>query len=235
MKQVPPSGSNVVSAGPTNKPLLISAGIPVAGSGGTTQQLSGYVSGVTFKTYNKSLMPAGAYTYLAERFLGKATNQNASCAVQTGLNKCAPGTGDGNGTWTFAGGTAPTGNSVIFVQGNLVITGPITAAGNNTITFIVSKDISVNTNVSQLDGLYIAGGSFTDTDAATGIAGPQLVVNGAVYANLVTLSRVLGGTCSVNCSNALFPAESFVFDPKYLLNLGSILGTPAVSWQEVAP
>ena len=177
------------------------------------------------------LMPAATYTYLAERFLGKATDRGNCSIIVTGLNKCTPS----GGTWTIGASTASAGNSVMFVQGNLIITGNVTAAGNNTVTFVVSGNISVNTNVSQLDGLYVAGGNFTDTDVATGISGPQLVVNGAVYAGDVLLARVLGGTCVVNCDNALFPAESFIFSPKYMLGLGSILGTPAVTWQEVAP
>jgi len=178
------------------------------------------------------LMPAATYTYLAERFLNKATNQGASCAVSVGLNKCTPA----GGTWTFGGGAAPAGNSVVFVLGNLVITGNVTAPGSNTITFVVSGNITVNTNVSNLDGLYVAGGLFKDTDLATGISGPQLVANGSIYAGDMTLTRVLGGLlCGAFCNNTLYPAESFIFSPKYITTLGTLLGTPAVTWQEVAP
>ena len=88
--------------------------------------------------------------------------------------------------------------------------------------FIVGGDITVNSDVDRIDGIYITNGTFSDGDI-----GNTLVVDGSVYARTVDLSRV-------NSENSL-PSESFVFNPKYLDLLTDVVGVPTVSWKEVAP
>ena len=146
---------------------------------------------------------------------------------------------------TFNSGNGPNGASVFFIDGNFTIKNNLTLDSRYAAIFIVKGNITVETDVTRIDGIYIAGGlnpdgssipsgGFYDTDAAGGISGSQLVVNGAVYGTNVNLSRKLGG-CGVLCDNTLYPAEKLVYDPKYLIALNELLGSPGVSWKEVAP
>ncbi|OGE18331.1 hypothetical protein A2495_00340 [Candidatus Curtissbacteria bacterium RIFOXYC12_FULL_41_11] len=196
----------------------------------------------------KRLIPSGTvYDYLASRFLdgAKTSDTDQGCAlanVQAGLNYC-------NGPMTIDGGTWIGGHAVLFIEGNLTVaagtTGEFTVGPTDTITFVVADgdsdvdDITINTDVTRADGIYIAGGDFTDTDAS-GIFGPQLTINGAVYANEVKLTRVLSGNplvCGTICDNSQDPAEIITFQLKYLVALAGddYLGSPAISWREVAP
>lgn len=180
--------------------------------------------------YPGSLLPSGSvYQYLAERFLGKATSTNCGIAGRRdGLFRCS--TRD----VTINAGSL-SGNSVWFIDGNLTVSTNLALASGDTATFIVAGNITINTSTTRADGIYIAGGTFADvTDAAT-LAGPQLVINGAVYANSANMARVLGGSCGAICNNATDPAERLILDLKYLVGLNSVLGSPSISWKEVAP
>lgn len=241
MGQVPPSGSNAVYGTGIGKMLLAATGAATAGGAG--QQLSTFVAGITITGYNSALMPAGVYNYLADRYRSKATtNQCAFTSLGAGLSYCVANVQIGNGDGTITNINVPAGNIAWFIDGNLTITDNIVVPSSSSIAFIVSGNITVNSAVSNIQGIYVAGGPFTDVDAS-GVAGPRLEVNGAVYAGSVSLPRKLGGACATDtrpgypqpCNNVQTPAESFVFDPKYLANLNTLIGTPAVNWQEVAP
>jgi len=189
------------------------------------------------------------YDYVAERFKQKAIYTGpAICTISSlriGLNYCGS-------ALTGGGGVAPGGNTVLFVNGDLNITSNVTvaSAASHSITFIVSGNINVNTSVTRLDGIYVAGGEFKTTDSS-GTAGDQLVINGAVYASDANLNRIL--SASANCTyssitqtvvspfacgvqpNVVHPAEIILYDPKYLVLLNTLIGSPEVNWTEVAP
>ena len=136
----------------------------------------------------------------------------------------------------FNSGNGPNGDSVFFIDGNFTIKNNLTLNSQYTAIFIVQGNITVETDVTRIDGIYIAGGTFTTTDTAGGVSGSQLLINGAVYGANVNLSRKLGGpSCVGFCNNTLYPAEKIVYDPKYLIALNSLLGSPGVTWKEVAP
>ena len=88
-------------------------------------------------------------------------------------------------------------------------------------------NITVDSSVTEIDGIYIAKGTFNDNNGVT--TAPQLVVKGGVYAGSVNLGRVLASGNDIN------PANVFNYDLKYLIGLNSLLGSPSVSWKEVAP
>jgi hypothetical protein len=132
-----------------------------------------------------------------------------------------------------------TGNWVVFVDGNLTVSSNVIINGSSTLTFVVRGNITVNTSVTQADGIYIAGGvdaagadiagsAFADTGGTAPGTITQLVVNGGVYAASFNLARVL------SANNDSIPADLFNFQPKYLLNLSSLLGSPQLNWREVA-
>ena len=201
------------------------------------------------------LVPAGTvYDYLAGKFLekakvaenGKNPGDKLSCNIPSGnlqgfnyldaINGCG-----GAATLKSAPNGAP---SIIFIEGSLEVTGDIALKLGDSTVFIVSENITINEDVTQADGIYIAGGEFNDAGdvGASDVLG--LTINGAVYANDVSLARILGGTgvCSasplpVQCDNTKTPAEIINFVPKYLVVLASpdLLGSRPVSWKEIAP
>lgn len=186
--------------------------------------------------YTAPLVPAGGvYTYLAERFLQSAkASPGRGCSIgggnADGYNYCS-------GDAAFNAGSGPNGNSVWFIDGNLTISKDLTLGAGDSATFIVRGDITINSDVNRVDGIYVAGGTFSDYDRGNTL-GAGLAVNGGVYAGAVDLSRKLGGdNCrsGPECDNTLTAADVFNFDAKYLAGLNNILGTPAVSWHEVAP
>ncbi len=186
--------------------------------------------------YTSQLVPSGGtYIYLAERFLQTAKNTGrAICNIPSGA---ADGFNYCSGDATFNAGGGPNGNSVWFIDGNLTISKDLTLAASDAATFIVKGNITINTSVKRVDGIYVSGATFNDVDSS-GNLGVQLVANGGVYAQNVNLGRKLGGSAcpgGAACDNTQTPADQFVFDPKYLAGLNNLLGTPSVSWTEVAP
>ncbi|MBI4062665.1 hypothetical protein HY410_01970, partial [Candidatus Gottesmanbacteria bacterium] len=183
-------------------------------------------------TYSRNLVPAGkVYDYFASRFLSKA--QQNPCNItsnSSGLRYCS-------GTQTIGGLNLTGTNAVWFIIGDLVVNADVTVDPGSTAVFLVSGNIFINTNVNRADGVYIAGGTFNDSDSANA-SGRQLVINGAVYAQNVSLARVLGGpTCSSGpeCDNAQTPALLVNFAPKYLMQMTSLLGSPSFLWREIEP
>jgi len=108
----------------------------------------------------------------------------------------------------------------------------------HTIVFVVRDNVIVNTGVTRVDGIYVAGGTFTSATVGSEF-GNQLVINGAVYAQTLSLNRKLsisGATCGGNpCTNLTEPAEKVIYDPKYLVALNTLIASPQVSWREIAP
>jgi hypothetical protein len=126
------------------------------------------------------------------------------------------------------------GPSVIFVDGNLSITGNLTFAspGGYGVVFIVKGNITVSSTVTQINGFYIANGTFS---SGTGGAksDQQLLVNGAVIAHGGTnLQRDLGAGAGKNDDT---PAEYIIFQPRYVVDFADLLGAPTYSWKEVPP
>ena len=184
--------------------------------------------------YTGSLIPAGGvYNYFAERFLADAQSSGtATCSIgggaQNGFFYC-------NGDANFSSGSAPTGNAVWFIEGNLTVSSNLAFGANDSATFIVRGDIIIETDVERADGIYIAGRVFSNTTNSVDNLGPQLTIQGAVYGRTVTLPRKLGGNCGSTCNNATDPVERIIFDPKYLVGLNDVLGSASIAWREVAP
>lgn len=191
--------------------------------------------------YSKPLFPSdnsGVYNYFNSRFRSKASVTGCTIGVAA-VQQCMGDMSVG------ATNMATAGNWIIFVDGNLTVTGNITVGASTTLVFIVSNNVTINTNVTQADGVYVAGGTFADYDNAAGkarnTAPYQLVINGAVYAHAFDLSSFLSNlpacvaALPTNCDNSVTPADKVNFQPKYLVVLSQLIGSPAVSWQEVAP
>lgn len=193
----------------------------VAGKEGLDTDLSSE-AGWRIGNYTKRLIPTGGtYNFLKERFRQKATTEACSLgalATGTGPHFCASD--------VTLSGSVPGGHKVLFVDGSLTVDGNLTVGAADTVTFIVSGNINVDPTVTQMDGIYVAGLAFNSSSSSS-----ALVVDGAVYADAVSLGRVLV-PASANDTN---PAEQLNFQVKYLVGLNSVLGSPSVSWREVAP
>ncbi len=89
----------------------------------------------------------------------------------------------------------------------------------------INIDPALGGNAYDLEGIYVASGSFS-----TGVSALPLRMRGSVAGyDSVTLQRDLGG------SNLTTPAEYFEYAPDLSLLFPSVLGTRRINWKEVAP
>ena len=144
-----------------------------------------------------------------------------------------------------------------------MIGGDITNGDNNTIKVIVGKNIHIAPSVKRLDAIIIAYGELdTCSSGLTSDAyeqdkstdpgnqalleqcGNELVINGAVYANSISLDRTFGGGSfegddKINPDTLMQRAEIFNYDPRivkisYEIN-ESLDATNASYVKELAP
>jgi len=146
-----------------------------------------------------------------------------------------------NNDFTFdATKTAPTWDSVIFVDDDLRIQKDLILPADTTLVFIVGGNITVSLGVKEIDGIFISKQGFADSDvsaASSGVtAAGALNVKGAVYID------ANGGVLSFNRfftdgNNTLLPAVKFLFEPKYLAKsvIRDQIGVKSIKWAEVAP
>lgn len=187
-------------------------------------------------TYSFSQVSSPVYQYMESRFRIKAeTNICTTDGTFAGISEIGSSS---NPIFNYCGGdvnlnqvtNVPAGSSYVwFIDGNLIINKNITVPSSSTVVFIVKGDVTVDSSVDRVDGIYVAGGTFIDV--TTSATGPQLKIDGAVYAGQVVFSRKCDGTCNSTTD----PVEIITFQPRYIEALNNILGFPAISWQEVAP
>ncbi len=194
-------------------------------------------SGWKITGYTQRQVPTIVYPYLKEVFYETAKVKPSVCNFSTysaGANYCNTNAIFDTGAFS----TVPVnGTYYWFVDGNLNINTNIVLPSATALVFIVRGDVFVKTSVTRVDGIYVAGQTFRAQTSDTDFIGAQLVINGAVYTNQTDIKRLLGGgagVCGSICNNATDPAIKFNYDPKYLILLSS-LGTPSLSWNEVAP
>ena len=182
--------------------------------------------------YNQPLVPTGGvYDYFDDRFGVKARANIRDCnteSIPTGLSYC--GVIPEYDLSAEDVSRFPPDKAVIFIDGNLKITENINI-GSRSVVFVVSGNIVVSDAVNRIDGIYIAGGDFADCLSSCGSAGSTLVVNGSVYAKtmFVNGNRTLASGGDTN------PSLIVNFEPKYLITMNDLLGSPSIVWREVAP
>jgi len=139
--------------------------------------------------------------------------------------------------------TVPAGaDSIILIDGKVTIEGNRTYVTSYTqpggtgvssidqIPFamvVVNGDIDIKSNVTKLDGLYMATGTIdTCSDAPSTPSGvsifcnEQLLINGAFIANHINFSRTHGGLHTL--ARSTDPAEVFQFSPEMYLGAPNI-------------
>ncbi len=141
----------------------------------------------------------------------------------------------GNYVWTkapTATHTLPTTNfsntkNVLFVDGNLNITGNITLDdGVGFFAVFVSGNITVDPSVTNLEGIYLADGTFS-----TGIGATQLNVRGSV----ASYTGFTASNLQRDLASDQLPAEIFTFAPDQIALFPEKLGYRRTRWTEVAP
>jgi uncharacterized repeat protein (TIGR01451 family) len=137
--------------------------------------------------------------------------------------------GKGSGTWHFTGahqfsGAVPAGvQQVYLVEGDVTITNNLqypasygSVSDIPSLIVIATGNITVQSGVQQMDGLFVTRGIFATCDPAPGnlsvsICANQLVVNGSVIANQINLLRTHGADGSDDTARKV-PAEVFNFN-----------------------
>ena len=179
--------------------------------------------------YNQPLVPnGGVYNYFNQRFGANARNNTVDCnsAIPQGLSYC----GDSTPLVLSSAANLPsTGSAVVFVDGEMTVTGNIDI-GSASIVFIARDNIIVSSAVTSADGVYVAGGEFVDCSPCGG-TDSQLTINGAVYAQRMFEE----GSRSVGALADTTPSLVVNFAPRYLMTMRDLIGTPSIIWREVAP
>lgn len=167
------------------------------------------------------------------------TNSGPDCTLKgnllNGIYKSTnPVTIRGGGTpetYTF-----PNGRDYIFlIEDDLRIESNIQIISGSTVTFIVGGDIIVSPDVTEIDGIYSADGSFITLGSTTGNDDP-LTIEGNVIANAglngdrFDQRRDLGDTQNAQC-----PAVTLVSRPDFILNGPELLRYTNYVIQELAP
>lgn len=119
--------------------------------------------------------------------------------------------------------TGFTGNVVIFVHGDLAINTNVTVAQGSFLGFVVSGDITIDPDVTNVEGFY-----FTDHTITTGSSATQLTLSGTFVARD-------GFTLGRDLADDTLPAEVFEYRPDFSFTAPNELRRPYRNWQETAP
>lgn len=120
---------------------------------------------------------------------------------------------------------------IIFISGNLNINSNIYVPKGSTVMFIVNGDIKVASNVTEIDGIYSANGSFTVPKVSGGADDTPLTIQGSV----VTNGGNFNNQRDLGSGNSTTPAVQIIYRPDFVLNAPSYIRTSNFSFQEVAP
>jgi hypothetical protein len=123
--------------------------------------------------------------------------------------------------------TVPDGRKlVILVDGDVTLTDDINVVPGGSLVLICSGNIDVAGSIEQLEGIYIADGTFS-----TGDADNQLTAEGVFIAQEFVLQR---GSPADPLNNTT-PYEVFYYRPDLVINSNPEIWTANYSWQEIPP
>ncbi|EKD99491.1 MAG: hypothetical protein ACD_22C00242G0002 [uncultured bacterium] len=120
-------------------------------------------------------------------------------------------------------------NQVIFINGDLKVDTTLAVSNASTALFIVKGNVSIAKTVVSVKAGIFADGTFSSAyDLAEGEATTTLELKGVYSANQFIFQRTLQGT-----DNSNLPSESFVYEPKYPIQLKDRFGKYIVKWVSV--
>lgn len=116
-------------------------------------------------------------------------------------------------------------NLIVFVDGDLTVTGSVIGGGGS-VVFIINGGLSVDSSVTVLDGVYLFSGAFDD-----GVSALKLTGHGSLLQT--STNQNFGFTRTVPVTTG--PAEEWFFEPKYLWTYRNVLTSPRFTWKELPP
>jgi hypothetical protein len=126
--------------------------------------------------------------------------------------------------------------AVVFIDGNMTIISGLSIGTSTGIIFVVQGNVSIDRFVTNVDGVFAVGGNFKTTDNWPSCQNPtandtKLTIHGAVYvAGTACFNRNL--SLSNDPSN---PAETIIYEPKYLWLFRDPVGLSRNIFREIAP
>ena len=133
---------------------------------------------------------------------------------------------------------------VIIVDGNLSINKNITTDNSSHLSFIVSRDVNIDHEVSQVDAIIVFSGTLytdkNDPESDPTIDNPdsgvdaQLIIKGALIGLNESSSFKLERSLS-RSDNVTTPATVIIYQPKDIYWLQQLLAQPAIYQQERSP
>ena len=214
-------------SGQVNTDYLIAAQGGFETLGSTIKSTNGWSVSNYSQPLGTPTTGTSVYQYLWDHFHDKVEGLSSECAFPL------------SGRWHYCNGNVNplsgtySGDPLIwFIKGNLTITGNVTnsAVDSNSLIIVASGDITINSAVTEVDAVMVSNGTIHTHGSVTD-QGKPLAIYGAIYASNLDLSR----RCDSSCSDLTTPSEVINYQPRYLNVLKDWLGTPSISWQEVAP
>lgn len=186
-----------------------------------------FTSAEDWRIFNSPVPPVEGYTELYEQVTGTKTSisTGADLVSSTGLYEI-------NGDYTIDNQSTPnnydsaTFNQIVFIEGNLSIDNDIEVSASSTALFIVSGDVYIDKAVNTVGiAIFADGDLYSAYNIGDGEATQTLNLNGMYSADEIKLQRTLQGT-----QNNDTPAESFEFEPKYMIQLREFFDESTVEW-----
>lgn len=140
-----------------------------------------------------------------------------------------------NGDFEISSQTVPndyddaTFDQIVFIDGDLTISSSIEIDPTSTALFVVSGNVNIEKNITTVGVAIFTDGTFnTAYDAEEGDSTQNLEMIGLFHAQKFEFRRTLQGT-----NNSEDPSETFVYEPKYLVNLVNLFENYSVQWKNI--
>lgn len=153
-------------------------------------------------------------------------------AITNNVLRTVSGTYEINGDIEIKNANLPSGfesstfDQVVFINGNLRFSTNVTISDSSTLLFVVSGNVEVDKNVSNVGvGLMADGDIYTAYNIQEGQNSNTLTMKGMFGANKFHFQRALQGT-----GNEESPSEDIIYDPRYLVKLRDKFGGSTVRW-----
>lgn len=120
-------------------------------------------------------------------------------------------------------------DQVVFINGNLKISTGIEISPDSTALFIVNGDVEIDKQITVVGiAIFTDGNFYTAYNIGEGEGAKTLDLYGIYSANKFYFQRTLQGT-----NNEKYPSDSFVFEPKYIMQLRDFFGKQYIIWKSI--
>lgn len=185
-----------------------------------------FTSDKDWEVHNSPIPSAIDYDYLYTEITATKTE------ITDGEVVSATGVYEVNGDLTLGNQEIPndydsaTFDQIVFVDGNLTLESNIEVGSDSTALFIVSGNVFIDESLDVVGVALIADGNIeTAYNLSEGSTTKTLNLSGIYIAEEIMLQRTLQGT-----QNNDTPSESFVFEPKYSLQLKQFFDNSTIRW-----